>query len=134
MKLTLKDRIKFLFRKRYSNKCKLSTRGNYMVYYLIRKYINEEKIDTIQAYEEQVDNCLKEINEMKFFETVTKEKPEYPDTPEIRRVFAATLVINIILKTAIPEDKEKILSYISEEKYKKDILEIQQKSDWIKFI
>lgn len=134
MKLNFIERLKFLFRKRFHDRYQLTSRGNYLVYYLIRKYINEEEIEEMKTYEESVDECLKKINDMKFFERIQEINPNLPDTPEIRRYFAASLVINMILKSVIPEEKEKILSYITDEECRNNILDIQQNSTWIKFM
>ena len=51
-----------------------------------------------------------------------------------QRTFSAILVINMIIHTVIPTEKEKILSYINSQDNRDLILNIQNNNTFIKFV
>ncbi len=121
------NKIKSLFKRK--QKFELTAKGNYLVYYLIKKYLNIEEVENIENYENAVEACLKDLNQINAFEAMNIEFDI-----NAQRTFSAILVINMILHAVIPTEKEKILSYINSQENRDLILNIQNNNTFIKFV
>jgi len=120
------NKIKSLFKKK--KQYELTAKGNYLAYYLIKKYLNIEKIENIEHYENAVEECLNDLNQINFFENMNLKFDI-----GAQRTFAAILVINMIIHAVIPAEKEKILSYINSQENRELVLNIQNNNTFIKF-
>ena len=114
-------------KKKMRDKHTLTPRGIFAARYIIKKYLNEEDIDTIASYEQMIDECQEKLEQAKYYDylssTMVEENKLPLENPEIRKLFAAIMVAAIILRSLIPEERKKYLDLITDEKRRKSFEE-----------
>lgn len=107
-------------KKKMSDRFELNPKGIYSTRYIINKYINEEEIDTIAAYEEMINNCQEKLEQAKYYDYIKSIAPDMPvENEEIRHLLAALMHTSITLKILIPEERQKCLQLITNEERRK---------------
>jgi len=102
----------------------LNPKGIYSIHYVINKYLNQQEIDNIAAYEELIDKCQKRLEEAKYYDYVKHISPDiHIEDPEVRHTFAAMMWVSITLRVLIPEEREKCLELITNEDFRKNFEE-----------
>lgn len=107
-------------KKKMRDKFELNPKGIYSTRYVINKYINEEEVDTIAAYEELINNCQEKLEQAKYYDFIKKIDPEIPiENEEVKHLLAALMHVSITLKVLIPEERQKCLQLITNEERRK---------------
>ena len=120
---------------RKKKRLELNQKGKYATVYFIRKYINEEKVDPIEAYEYMLDECMKRLKEAKYFEFIksTLKQEDFPITDlEVQRIFAVLITVSITIRLLPEEEKQYYLNLITNKERRKK-LEKSLNSDMFKF-
>ena len=108
------------WKKKMRDKYELNPKGIYSTRYIINKYINEEDIDTIAAYEEMINNCQEKLEQAKYYDYIKSIAPDMPiEEEEVRHLLAALMHTSITLRVLIPEERAKCLQLITNEERRK---------------
>lgn len=120
-------------KKKVRDQYQLNPKGIYSTRYIINKYVNEQEIDEIEAYEDIINTCQAQLEKSKYYDYIKSIAPDLPvDNPEIRHILAALMSISITLRVLVPEDREKCLQLITDENRRKNF-EISLNSKMFKF-
>jgi len=110
------ERIKKIYSKwrlkqRVENQSQLSDRGQYVLKYMINKYINEQNIEEISSYEE----VLERESIKNFLRTIYKTFYLDENTEKLH-IFSAICYIVIALYALNEDEENEVLSWIEPEK------------------
>lgn len=102
---------KWWLRQRVENQSQLTDRGQYILKYIINKYINEQNIEEISSYEKVLEG-----ESIKNFSRITYKTFFHDEDAEKLHIFSAICYIVIALYTLNEDEENEVLSWIEPER------------------